>query len=218
VSVNNHKNGAKNPFAQFRNEISIEDVLNSTMIADPLGTLDCSPITDGAAAVVLVSERIAKKHPNPIWIRASSQASDIMALHDRPSMTSIRSVKEAGAQALEKARIGLREVGLLEVHDCFSINEILCLEGLGFAREGEGGKLAESGGISLAGEIPTNTQGGLKSIGHPVGATGIRQVADVCRVLRGDSWNKVSGADVGMTCNVGGIGGTAVVHVLGREM
>lgn len=218
VSVNNHRNGKANPLAQFRNEISVQDVLEAPMIADPLGVLDCSPITDGSAAVVLSSEQVAKSCKNPVWVLGSAQASDVLSLHSRHSLTEMRAVREVGKRLFEKSGVARRDIDLLEVHDCFSINEILCLEGLGFCEAGAGGKFAESGAIALDGELPTNTQGGLKSIGHPVGATGVRQIADIARVLRGDAWNRVSGAEIGMAANVGGIGGTAVGHILGRWM
>jgi acetyl-CoA C-acetyltransferase len=217
ISVNNHKNGKNNPFAQFRNEISVKDVLEATMIADPLGVLDCSPITDGSAAIVLASEKFAKKMAKPVWIVESSQASDILALHDRPSLTEVMSIREVGKKLFSKTGLKNSDIDLLEVHDCFSINELLSLEDLGFCEKGGGGKFVESGAIALGGEIPTNTQGGLKSIGHPVGASGIRQIADVARVLRGDAFNQMSSARLGMTLNVGGIGGTAVGHILGKE-
>ncbi len=219
VSVNNHRNGVHNPYAQFRKEIAVKDVLNSTMIADPLTLLDCSPITDGAAAVVLVSEKIAKNFTNPIWVLGVGQASDTLALHDRESMTEMKATKAAAQAAYREAGLGPQDMDLAEVHDCFSINEIIAIEDLGFCKKGEGGKFVEDGNIAVGGKMPVNTTGGLKSIGHPVGATGIRQIADITRQLRGGlpEQIQVKGAKRGIALNIGGSGATAVVTILGKE-
>jgi len=217
VSVNNHRNGALNEKAQFPFEITIEQVLKSPMIADPLRLLDCSPITDGAAAVILASEEAAKKfdNHNPIWIEGSGQASDSLALHDRQSLTEMLATKAAVKTAYEQAGMGPKSIDIAEVHDCFSINEILAIEDLGFCRKGEGGSFVEQGRIARNGEMPVNTTGGLKSIGHPVGATGVRQIADLVKQLRGDYGSlQVRGARTGLALNVGGSGATAVVHIL----
>ncbi len=217
VSVNNHKNGLNNPNAQFRMAITVEDVLKSSRIADPLKLLDCSPITDGAAAVILMSENMAKKMSRPVWILGSGQGSDSLALHDRASFTEMAATKFAAKEAFSQAGITNTDLDVLEVHDCFSINQIIALEDLGFCRKGQGGKFVEDGKIALNGEIPTNTTGGLKSGGHPVGATGVRQAIDIVRQLRGDSVNQVK-AKKGATLNVGGSGATAVVNVFGSEI
>ncbi len=218
VSVNNHKNALGNKYAQFQNEISISDVLNSTKIADPLGVLDCSPITDGAAAVVLAAENVAKKTARPVWICGSGQGSDTLALHDRASITEMLATKAALKNALKNTGLGINKIGVCEVHDCFSINEIVALEDLGFCEKGLGGSFVERGEMSLKGSIPTNTTGGLKACGHPVGATGIRQVIDVTRQLRGDSHNQLKGVDYGLALNIGGSGATAVVNILGCDL
>jgi acetyl-CoA C-acetyltransferase len=219
VSVNNHKNGVHNPFAQFRKEITVGDVLESSMIADPLTLLDCSPITDGAAAVVMVSEKLAKNFAKPVWILGIGQASDTLALHDRADMTEMKATKAAAAEAYRESGLGPQDMHLAEVHDCFSINEIIAIEDLGFCKKGEGGKFVEQGGIAVGGKIPVNTTGGLKSIGHPVGATGIRQIADITRQLRGDvpEQIKVKNAKRGIALNIGGSGATAVVSILGVD-
>ncbi len=219
VSVNNHRNGMHNPYAQFRKEIAVKDVLNSTMIADPLTLLDCSPITDGAAAVVLVSEKIAKNFANPVWVLGIGQASDTLALHDRESMTEMNATKAAAQAAYREAGLGPQDMDLAELHDCFSINEIIAIEDLGFCRKGEGGKFVEQGNIAVGGKMPVNTTGGLKSIGHPVGATGIRQIADITRQLRGGlpEQIQVKGAKRGIALNIGGSGATAVVTILGKD-
>jgi len=218
VSVNNHSNGKNNPHAQFNMEVSLEDVLNSSLVADPLRLLDCSPITDGAAAVLLVSESLARRFEQPIWILASEQANDAVALHDRKSIVEMLSAKMAAKKAYEKSGLGPNKIDVTEVHDCFSINEIISLEALGFAELGRGGKFVESGAITLTGELPTNTTGGLKANGHPVGATGVRQVCDITKQLRGDSINQINGAKIGINLNVGGSGATAVVNILSNEL
>lgn len=219
VSVNNHKNGALNPLAQFRNEITIEDVLKSPMIADPLRLLDCSPITDGAAAVILASEKIAKAFDKPVWILGSGQASDTLALHSRAKLTGMLATRVASRKAYEQAGIGPEKMDIAEVHDCFSINEILAIEDLGFCEKGAGGGFVEEGKMARDGERPVNTTGGLKAIGHPVGTTGIRQIVDIVKQLRGECGPlQVKGASTGLALNIGGSGATAVVHILGREV
>ena len=220
VSVNNHKNGALNPLAQYPFPITLEDALTATMISDPLRLYDCSPITDGAAAVILASEEMVKKLgiEKPVWILGSGQASDTLALHHRKSFTEMAATKAAAKAAYEKAGLTHEKINVAEVHDCFSINEIIALEDLGFCKKGDGGKFVEQGKIALNGERPTNTMGGLKSIGHPVGATGIRQIADLVKQLRGEAGKlQVNGAKIGLAQNIGGTGATAVVSILGVE-
>jgi len=218
VSVNNHKNGALNPNAQFPKEITVDDVLNSPMIADPLTLLDCSPITDGAAAIVLASEEVARNTRNPIWVLGSAQASDTLALHHRKSLTEMNATKVAARKAYEQAGLKPGDINIAEVHDCFSINEILAVEDLGFCDKGRGGKFVEQGSIARDGIKPVNTAGGLKSIGHPVGATGIRQVVDIVKQLRGEYGRlQVNGARTGLALNLGGSGATAVVNIFGKE-
>ncbi|MEM7819506.1 MAG: thiolase domain-containing protein [Candidatus Aenigmatarchaeota archaeon] len=218
VSVNNHKNAIGNKYAQFQNEITVDDVLKSSLIAEPLHLLDCSPISDGAAAILLVSEEMAKKFEKPIWVLGSGQASDTLALHDRKSITEMLATKKASKEAFDQAGLTPKNIDLIEVHDCFSINEIICIEDLGFCKKGEGGKFVEEGKIRIDGEIPTNTTGGLKAIGHPVGATGIRQIIDIVRQLRGESHNQIKGAKFGLNLNIGGSGSTAVVNIFGSEL
>jgi acetyl-CoA C-acetyltransferase len=218
VSVNNHKNGALNPLAQYPFEVSIQDVLNSSLIADPLRLLDCSPITDGAAAVILASERVVKRFEKPVWILGSGQASDTLALHSRKSLVEMHATKVASSKCYEQAGLRPENINIAEVHDCFSINEIIAIEDLGFCEKGRGGKFVEDGKIARSGEKPINTTGGLKSIGHPVGATGIRQIADIVRQLRGEAKQlQVSGCKTGLALNVGGSGATALVNILGVE-
>ncbi len=215
VSVNNHRNGVLNPNAQFRGEITVDQVLNSAMIADPLTLLDCSPITDGAAAVILASEEAAKRFENPIWIAGSAQASDTLALHDRKSMVELAATKHAVKKAYEESGLSPDRIDIAEVHDCFSINEIIAIEDVGFVEKGKGGRFVEEGHIRREGQKPINPTGGLKSIGHPVGATGLRQIADIVMQLRGSYGPlQVKGASTGMALNIGGSGATSVVNIL----
>lgn len=218
VSVNNHKNGMHNPLAQFPAEITVEKVLSSPLISDPLRLLDCSPITDGASAVILASEKVVNNFEKPIWILGSGQASDTLALHHRKSMTELLSTKVAAKTAYQQAGMGPENIDIAEVHDCFSINEIIAIEDLGFCNKGEGGRFVEDGKIARDGEKPINPTGGLKSIGHPVGATGVRQISDIVKQLRGDYGNlQVNGARVGLALNIGGSGATAVANIFGTE-
>ncbi|MBI4895157.1 MAG: thiolase domain-containing protein [Candidatus Aenigmarchaeota archaeon] len=219
ISVNNHKNGVKNPYAQFRGEITIEDVEKSTLIADPLRTLDCSPITDGAASVIIASEEFIKKNKldNVAWILSSSAATDRIGFFNRRSIVELDATKLAVKRVIEKDRVNMKNIGVTEVHDCFSINELVALEDLGFCEKGKGGKFIEQGEIKLDGQIPTNTTGGLKSIGHPVGATGVRQLIDITKQIRGDSLNQLKNVNQGLALNIGGIGTTSVIHVLGKD-
>jgi acetyl-CoA C-acetyltransferase len=217
VAVLNHENGLKNGFAQFQMPITIEDVINSSVIADPLRLFDCSPITDGAAAVVIASEDIAKKSGNQAaYVLGSGKGTDTLALHDRKSYTELLATKIAAKAAYDQAKIGTKDIEVAEVHDCFTINEIIALEDLGFVEKGKGGRFIENGKASIGGEIPTNTTGGLKACGHPVGATGVRQVVDIVKMIRGKCFNKLD-AKYGMNLNIGGSGATAVVNIFGKE-
>lgn len=218
-SVKNHANATMNPIAQFRNEISVDSVLNSSTLADPLNLLDASPITDGAAAVVLAPAEEARKYTDtPVYIRGTGQASDTLALHDRNSLTTVEATVMAARRAYEDSGFGPEDMDLAEVHDCFSIAEIMAIEDLGFFEKGTGGDAVEEGATQLNSDISVNPSGGLKACGHPVGATGVKQVAEVTTHLRGDAGDRqVDDAEIGLTHNVGGTGGTAVVHVLSRE-
>ncbi len=217
VAVKNHYNGARNPKAQFQSEITVDQVLNSPMVAEPLKLLDCSPITDGAAAVILASEKVAKEYTDtPIWILGSGHATDTIALHDRKSLTRLDATIIAAKQAYKQAKIEPKDVDVAEVHDCFTIAEIMAIEDLGFVKKGEGGKVVEEGMTSLNGELPVNTSGGLKACGHPVGATGVKQAVEIALQLRNEAGKRqVEDAEIGLTHNVGGSGGTAVVHIFG---
>jgi acetyl-CoA C-acetyltransferase len=217
-SVINHENASKNSKAQYPFKITVDQVLNSSKVADPLRLLDCSPITDGAAAIVLCPAEHARKYTDtPIYVKASTQASGTIALHDRKDITTIDATKVAAKKAYEMADLGTKNIDTVEVHDCFSINGILAIEDLGFVEKGEGGKAIEEGITRHDGKIPVNPSGGLKARGHPLGATGIAQAAEIVWQLRGEAGNRqVEGAEVGMTHNIGGTGGTAAIHILSR--
>lgn len=215
VAVKNHKHGAKNKYAQYQKEITMEQVMGSKMIADPLKVFDCSPITDGAAAVVLAPLEVAKKYcEKPIEIFASAQASDNIALHSRESLTKLRATEVAGKKAFEQAKLKPSDVDVAEVHDCFTIAEILAIEDLGFFPKGKGGSASIEGKTTYGGDVVVNTSGGLKACGHPVGATGIKQAVEIAWQLRGEAGERqVKDAQIGLTHNVGGSGATAVVHL-----
>lgn len=215
-SVINHKNASKNPLAQYQNKITVDQVLNSSKVADPLTLLDCSPVTDGAAGVILCPAEDAKKYTDtPIYVKAATQASGTLALHNRRDITTIDSTVNASRKAYKMAGVGPKDIDVAEVHDCFSINGILAVEDLGFVEKGKGGPAVEEGMTEMDGEIPVNPSGGLKARGHPLGATGIAQAAEIVKQLRGEAGKRqVEGAEIGMTHNIGGTGGTAVVHIL----
>jgi acetyl-CoA C-acetyltransferase len=217
VAVKNHRNGSKNPNAQFRSEVTAEQVMNSTMVSDPLRLLDCSPVSDGGAAVILTTLEIAKGlKKNPIRVIASAQASDSIALHSRKSLTTLNSVVQAAGKAYRSAGIAPKDVSFAEVHDCFTIAEIVVSEDLGFFEKGKGGDAAAQGFTSLeCGRIPINSSGGLKSKGHPVGATGIAQIIEVYEQLSGTAGaRQVKNPRIGMAQNMGGSGASCVIHLL----
>jgi len=217
VAVKNHKHGLNNPNAQFQMEISIQDVLGSVMVADPLHILDCSPITDGAAAVILAPIELARKISKKplVKIIGVGAATDSMQLAQRDDITWMGSVAKATENACKMAGITLDKVNLIEVHDCFTIAEILVLEAMGICEKGKGGQAAVSGMTALGGKIPVNTSGGLKSKGHPVGATGVAQAIEIVKQLRGEAKGRqVEKARIGLTQNMGGTGGSCVVHIM----
>ncbi len=219
VAVKNHHNGSLNPLAQYPFKVSVEAVLNSVMVADPLRILDCSPITDGAAAVVLCSLETAKKLKKPaVRIVASGMATDAIALSSRQDITWIESTYQAAKRAYAMAGKKPEDIDLVEVHDCFTIAEICVMEALGLVEKGKGGKAVQDGLTALEGKIPVNASGGLKSKGHPVGATGVAQALEIVKQLRGEAGpRQVENAKVGMTQNMGGSGGSSVVHIFERD-
>jgi acetyl-CoA C-acetyltransferase len=237
ISIKNHDNGALNPKAQYQDTImdiakklgerkgmSFNDefeFLSSSlnpMIASPLRLFDCCPISDGAAAVILASEDVSRKYTDsPVRVLGLGQASDTMALHDREDLTSLKATRVASRRAYDMAKISPSDVSLACVHDCFTNAEMMATEDLGFFKKGEGGKAAAEGKTSMDGDIPINTDGGLKAKGHPVGATGAAMVYEVFKQLREEAdKHQVDNPKVGLTHNVGAAGATVTVQIYGR--
>lgn len=232
VSVKNHFHGSLNPKAQFQSPITIEKVLKSAKVADPLKLLDCSPISDGASAIVITGdEKLINQQTKPVYFTASEVATDSLGLSERKSFTSLASVVEASRKAYKKAGIKPADVDVAEIHDCFSIAEVIATEDLGFSERGKGGLDIAAGkytlpapqssksGVGGKGKLVTNSSGGLKSCGHPVGATGIKQIVEIAEQLRGEAGKRqVKNAKTGLTHNVGGSGAIAVVHILRNSL
>lgn len=216
VAVKNHANGAKNPYAQYQKEISLEMAMNAAPVAEPLGLMDCSPVTDGAAAVVLCAiDRINEFEGKPAKIIASGQASDTLSLHGRRDITTLDATVYAAKMAYKQANLQPKDIDFAEVHDCFTIAEICAIEDLGFVKKGEGGKAVQNKITTFDGTIPVNTSGGLKSKGHPVGATGVAQIVELTKQLRGEADKRqLKDARYGLAHNVGGSGATCVVHIM----
>ena len=218
VAVKNHRHGSLNPKAQFRREINRDVVLRSPVVATPLRMFDCAPSSDGAAAVVLCPLDGAKKYTDvPVEIVGSGQASDSLALHNRKDICTMGATKVATERALKMAGLAQKDVDVAEVHDNFTISEILAVEDLGFFPKGEGGKATEAGRTGLGGDVAVNTSGGLKARGDPIGATGVAQAVEIVTQLRGAAEKRqVKDAEVGLAQNVGGTGATVVVHLFRR--
>ena len=217
VSVKNHENGLKNPYAQYRMELTVEQVINSVMVADPLRILDCSPITDGASAVIICPLETAKKISRKPIVRVSGSghATDTIAIHQRKDITRLAAAEVAAKNAYAMAGVEPSDTDLAEVHDCLPIAEICAIEALGFGEVGKGGIATEHGETALDGRIPINTSGGLKSKGHPVGATGVAQICAITQQLRGASGERqVEGARRGLSQNMGGTCASSLVHIL----
>lgn len=218
VAVKNHYHASLNSHAQFTNTITIGQVLESSMIASPLKLLDCSPITDGAAAVILSKNKKKKtkdKKNKQIFVAASCVATDSLGLAQREDITTIKASLQAGKQAYKTTGVTPADIDVAEVHDCFTIAEIIAMEDLGFFPRGQAAKAIKMGKTRLGGKPVVNTSGGLKASGHPVGATGVKQVVEIYHQLKGTAGRKqVDGAKIGLTHNVGGSGATAVVHIL----
>jgi acetyl-CoA C-acetyltransferase len=217
VAVKNHANGAKNPDAHLRKTITLEQALAGRLIADPLTIYDCSLVSDGAAAVLLAATERAGEFCKPIRVLGVAQASDRLALADKEDITTFPAVRAAARQAYAMAGAGPADIDIAELHDCFTIAEIIAMEDLGFVPRGEGGPATAAGFSALHGEKPINTSGGLKSKGHPVGATGVGQLCDLVLQLRCEAGERqVPSANVGLAQNLGGSGATCVVTILGR--
>ena len=218
VAAKNHANAVPNEYAQYQREVSVEETLDAPTVASPLGLFDACPVTDGASALVLVSEAAAERHDltAPVAITGTGQGSDRAALQDRETIAETPAARRAAAAAYDDAGITADDVAVAEVHDCFTIAEVFALESLGLYEPGEAVGAARRGETTRDGELPVNLSGGLKAKGHPVGATGGSQIAELTRLLRGDHPNSewVSDAEVGVTHNAGGTVASAVVHVL----
>ena len=218
VAVKNHRHGALNPKAQFQKEITLEQVMRSAYVADPLKLYDCCPFTDGGAAVVLASEEVARRRPRAVWVLGSAAASDTMLMHEKKDLARVPTTERAAAAAYRQAGVGPADVDVVELHDCFTIAEIVATEGLGLFEPGAGGLAAEKGWTSLGGKLPVNPSGGLKAKGHPIGATGAAQIAEITTQLRGEAGpRQVDGARIGLAHTLGGNLATVLVSLFGRE-
>ena len=210
ITVNSHYYGARNPKAQFQKEITVDDVLSSFMVCQPLQLYDCCPFSDGGSAVVLASEEKAKKLTNkPVFVAGVGQASAGNLLSQKEYLPRLRSRELAAAQSYKMAGLSPRDIDVIELHDCFSIATIIALESLGLFELGKSGEAVEKGETRIGGKLPVNPSGGLKAKGHPIGATGTAQVYEIVRQLRGECGERqVEGAKIGMTDTLGGDGGT----------
>jgi acetyl-CoA C-acetyltransferase len=219
VAVKNHANGALNPDAHMRKVITLEQAMKGKPIADPLNIYDCSLISDGAAAVILAPlERAAEFTKSPVRVLGIAQASDYVALDEKQDITTFPAVRRAGEKAYQMAGLGPDEIQFAELHDCFTIAEIIATEDLGFVARGKGGAYAFEGCTLRTGPRPVNTSGGLKAKGHPVGATGVAQIYDLVQQIRGEAGERqIPRHEIGLAENLGGSGGTCVVTILGAE-
>lgn len=209
VAIKNHRHASLNPKAQFPFPVELETVLKSSCVASPLHLFDCSPITDGAAAVVVSSRA------GGVEIRASQIATDSVSLAERESLIELKATKISSQKAYAEAGLSPEDIDLAEVHDCFSIAEIMAVEDLGFCPKGTGAKKIKAGEFDHDGRLPVNLSGGLKACGHPVGATGIKQIVELVSQLLGEAGpRQIKNPKIGLAHNVGGSGGTAAVHIL----
>ncbi len=218
VAVKNHYYGSMNPNAFFQKEITMEKVLGSDDVAYPLKVFDCCANADGAACVIMANEKNTKKFTDtPIWIEGLGSASAEMSVLRRPNLFEIPSAVEAAKHAYKQAKVKPSDIQVAEVHDCFTIAEIIAYENLGFCPKGKGGKFIEEKQSYIGGKTPVNVDGGLKAKGHPVGATGVSMATEIVKQLRGEAGKRqVSGAEIGLTHNVGGIGQYTFVHIFRR--
>jgi len=218
VSVKNHMYGAMNPYAHLQKEITLEEAMKSIAICHPLNLYDCCLISDGAAAAILASEEKAKKITDtPVWIKGLGTASDTMMISERQTLTGLTATKIAAEEAYKMADIAPDDVDVAVVHDCFTIAEIMAYEDLGFCKKGEGGRFIEDKQSYIGGKTPVNVDGGLKSKGHPLGATGVSMTVEITRQLRGEAGKRqVGGAEIGLSHNIGETGQYCFVHVYSR--
>ncbi|CEG13861.1 conserved hypothetical protein [groundwater metagenome] len=216
VSLKNHNNANLNDLAHFyHKKVDIEMIKNSPIVCSPLRLFDCSPVSDGAAAVIVSKN---KKTDRGIKIAASAMATDTISLCQRKDLTSFNAAKIAAKEAYKQANVKPTDIDIAEVHDCFTIAELIAMEDIGLCKEGESKYLIRDGRTTLRGDIPINTDGGLKADGHPIGASGVAQIIEVVTQLRGEAGKRhVQDAEIGLTHNIGGVGGTAVIHILKKE-
>ncbi len=218
ISIKNHYHGAFNKKAQFQKEVTMEDVMGSVMVAPPIKIMDCCPFSDGAAALVLCSEEVAKECAHPVWIIGAGQASGPFPIADRTDLSTNPAIAKAADDAYKQAGVGPKEIDVAELHDCVNIHEVICLEDSGLFKEGEGIYSAEERRTYFDGDVPVSLSGGLKSRGHPVGATGAYQLCEITQQLRGDFGGKqAKDPETGMIVNVGGTGAVVTVTLLRRE-
>jgi acetyl-CoA C-acetyltransferase len=218
AAVKNHSNGAQNPKAHLGFECTLDDAINAPTVADPLNLYHCCPTTDGASAVLIASEDVAHEMSDTlVRVAGAGASSDSVGLFQRDSLTSIPASVRAGKNAYEQADIGPEDLDFAEVHDCFAIAELLAYEDLGFCDRGESGRLLREGATDPDGTLPTNTSGGLKSKGHPIGATGTGQIVEVFEQFQETANVQVEAPTYGLTHNVGGSGGGVTVHIFERE-
>jgi acetyl-CoA C-acetyltransferase len=218
VAVKNHFNASKNPNAQFRNQIKIENVLKSKVVADPLRLFDATAACDGSASVILASPEVAESYDSePVFIYTSKQGNAPMALHNRENLYELSAVKFAANAAYNQLGITNKDINFAEVHDMFTISEILAIEALGLVEQGKGGEATESGQTSLTGEIPINTSGGLKGRGAPLGAVGVAQAIEVYEQFKGKAGERqIKDIIYALSQSMGGTGGSSIVTVYGR--
>jgi acetyl-CoA C-acetyltransferase len=218
VAIKNHFYGVKNPKARFQKEVSMEKIMSSSMIASPLKVYDCCANADGAACLIIANEDMVKKlSDTPVWLEGVGSATAPFSVLNRASISTIPSAVEAGKQAYKMAGCEAKDIHVADVHDCFTIAEIMAYEDLGFCKKGEGGKFIEEKQTYMDGKIPVNVDGGLKAKGHPVGATGTSMAVEAVKQLRGEAGDRqVKGAEVALTHNVGGIGQYCFVNIYKR--
>jgi acetyl-CoA C-acetyltransferase len=219
VALKNHANAARNPHAHFQKEITMETYLGSPVIASPLRLYDCCPFSDGAAAVVVAArESIERPAAEPLVIKASVRAGSVADMHDRPTLTGLPASRRAGAAAFRQADVAPGSIDLVELHDCFTIAELMALEDLGFFEPGRAGAATADGVTQRDGKLPVNPSGGLKAKGHPVSATGASQVVEIFEQFNGRAVGRqVPHAELALAHNVGATGGSCSVHIFGRR-
>jgi acetyl-CoA C-acetyltransferase/acetyl-CoA acyltransferase len=215
VAVKNHQHGTRNPRAHFGKETTVEQVLEGPIVADPFRLMDCCPFSDGAAAVVLVSDAVADSYQAPVDVTGVGHATDVVPIADKLTPHMTQAARDAAAQAYEQANISADDISFAEVHDCFTGAEIMASEAIGLIKDGEGGPAAAEGRTAHDGEIPINVSGGLKAKGHPIGATGVAQVVELTEQIRGDAGaRQLEQTDRGLAHNLGGDAATTLVTVM----